>query len=315
MYLIDWFILLLSAVVAFHAGRITWRMLHGERVRRLLAARHHLLCEVGGGVGLSILCVDPEDERQVVNLLDTEYPCFEAVVVIDGALRGELLHRLIADYRLFRVDYRPSTELPTEGVRGLYRSRNRCFRRLVVVDREHSRPVDDYNTAVGVAAFEYLLPVGAGQYLRPHAIERIAVEIGRREEPTQLLHLPIGSPAMVVAREKIIRSGGFGGPFTVKVPRQFKTTLYEPLIYRTGVCRSRGLWRRVTLPVMAGLTVAALLQGWWTIVALLLTILYFWAVVHTAAPFVSPPSETDGENRRTLHRKKRKFASRNFTIS
>ncbi len=315
MYLSDWFILLLSAAVAFYAGRITWRMLHGERVRRLLAMHHHLLCEVGGGVGLSVLCVDPEDERQVINLLDTEYPCFEAVVVIDGALRSELLHRLIADYRLFRVDYRPSTELPTEGVRGLYRSRNRSFRRLVVVDRERSQPVDDYNTAVGVAAFEYLLPVGAGQFLRPHAIERLAVEIGRREEPTELLHLPIGSPAMVVAREKIIRSGGFGGPLTAEVPRQLKATLYEPLIYRPDVRRSRGRWRRVALPVVAGLTVAALLQGWWTIVALLLTVLYFWAVVHTAAPFVSPTPETDGENRRTLHRRKRKFASRNFTIS
>jgi len=315
MYLIDWFILLLSAAVAFHAGRITWRMLHGERVRRLLATHHHLLCEVGGGVGLSVLCVDPADERQVVNLLDTEYPCFEAVVVIDGALRGELLHRLIVDYRLFRVDYRPSTELPTEGVRGLYRSRNRSFRRLVVVDRERSRPVDDYNTAVGVAAFEYLLPVGAGQYLRPHAIERIAVEIGRREEPMELLHMPIGSPAMIVAREKIIRSGGFGGPFTADVPRPRKATLYEPLIYRPDVRRSRGRWRRVALPVVAGLTVASAWQGWWTIVALLLTVLYFWAVVHTAAPFVTPTAETDGENRRTLHRRKRKFAARNFTIS
>jgi len=315
MYLIDWFILLLSAAVAFHAGRITWRMLHGERVRRLLATHHHLLCEVGSGVGLSVLCVDPADERQVVNLLDTEYPCFEAVVVIDGALRGELLHRLIVDYRLFRVDYRPSTELPIEGVRGLYRSRNRSFRRLVVVDRERSRPVDDYNTAVGVAAFEYLLPVGAGQYLRPHAIERIAVEIGRREEPTELLHLPIGSPSMMVARERIIRSGGFGGPFTVDVPRPRKATLYEPLIYRPDVRRSRGRWRRVALPVVAGLTVASAWQGWWTIVALLLTVLYFWAVVHTAAPFVTPVAETDGENRRALHRRKRKFAARNFTIS
>lgn len=314
MYLIDWFILLLSASVALYAGRITWRMLHGQRVRRLFTTHHHLLCEVGGGVGLSVLCVDPADERQVVNLLDTEYPCFEVVVVVDGALRGELLHRLIADYRLFRVDFRPSTELPTGGVRGLYRSRNRSFRRLVVVDRERSRPVDDYNTAVGVAAFEYLLPVGAGQFLRPHTIERLAVEIGRREEPTELLHLPIGSPSMMVAREKIIRSGGFGGPFT-DVPRPRKATLYEPLIYRPDVRRSRGRWRRVALPVVAGLTVAALLQGWWTIVALLLTVLYFWAVVHTAAPFVSPSSETDGENRRTPHRRKRKFAARNFTIS
>ncbi len=315
MYLTDWFILLLSAAVALHAGRMTWRMLHGEHVRRLFATHHHLLCETGGGVGLSVVCADPADEQQIINLLDTEYPCFEVVLVIDGERRGELLRRLVADYRLFRVDYRPSTELPTEGVRGLYRSRNRSFRRLVVVDRERSRPVDDYNTAVGVAAFEYLLPLGAGQRLRPHAIERLAVEIGRREEPTELLHLPVGSPSMLVAREKVVRSGGFGGPFTTGIPRRHRATLYEALIYLPEARRSRRPWHRVALPMVTAATLTALALGWWTIVAMLLTVLYFWAVVHTAAPFVSPAAGTGSKGRQTLHRKKRKIAARNFTIS
>ena len=52
-----------------------------------------------------------------------------------------------ARYRMIRVEYALSEELPVTGVRALGRSRKRRFRRLVLVDRAQDTPAGDFDAA------------------------------------------------------------------------------------------------------------------------------------------------------------------------
>ena len=90
-------------------------------------------------------------------------------------------------------------------MRALGRSRKRCFRRLLLVDRVFDGAAGDLDAAAAVATYDYLLPVGRGQCLLPGTVERLVAELG--SEPPGSLDLVrshLGEPAALLSREALV---------------------------------------------------------------------------------------------------------------
>ena len=148
MQLISILLLLLSIVL--FVGAILFVALWHRTYRKTSLV--HILREDIGQIGVSAIVAYPETPAPLIALLEEEYPHSEAVIITD--LQGEAasFEALIRRYRLIKVNHSH-----LDGVRALYRSRHRAFRRVVMVDlpMEHRERASEVGKEV--ASYENLL--------------------------------------------------------------------------------------------------------------------------------------------------------------
>lgn len=189
-------------------GGVAWWLWERERSSRH-PQREQGLCDAGDGAGCSLLVRHLRSEQELAALLAEERSCYEVIVVIDGAEQGDLLACLMDRYSLLRVEYRPAEEASVFGVRALYRSGRRPFRRLLLLDRASSEAADDWTAAAAVATWEWLLPLEGRNPLRPGAVGALmaAVEQSPRDDVEAVVS---GDGVGVVSLDAVVAAGGFG---------------------------------------------------------------------------------------------------------
>ena len=225
-------LLLLLAAVAAAALALLWLVVRGHNKRLLLAGSHAVASDTPDGIGISVLCSGVRAQEQVENLLSAEYAHYEVIVVLDSLRYPVEFAAFTARYRMIRVEYVLSEELPVTGVRALGRSRKRRFRRLVLVDRAQDTPAGDFDAAAEVAAYDYVLPVREGQFLLPDAVARLVAEVGERGVGgCDCVRSRIGEPAALLSREAVIEAGGFAHRPGKSVPWRRRRSLWEPVFY------------------------------------------------------------------------------------
>lgn len=272
------------AVVAEALLRIV-PLLRARNKRRVVERMHGPTSDAAGSAGFSLLCSGVRRPGQIENLLSSEYDRYEIIVVLDVWRQRMLFETLAARYRMIRVDWHPADELPAEGVRSMWRSRRRCFRRLVLLDRPCDTPAHDLDAAASVAAYDWLLPVHDGQYMLPGALERLAVEVGERRPG--VIRSRAGEPFALFDRERVVAAGGFGARPLRSVPRRERRMLWEPLFYRPQRHGSRRRWRPWAAAALLGGIAAALLTQHWTLAVLLLTAAVAWSTATCAAQLLT----------------------------
>ncbi len=222
-------------------------------------------------LGISVLAVDGLVEGQLEALLSVEYPRYEVVIALAGDRPESTLTRCIEQYRLIKVEYHPTGELPVQGVRALYRSRKRRFRRLVVLDLKVDVPrVLRLNAAADVATYEYLLPVACGAKLASGAIELLISELDTlREESFEQVRTIVGRRATLYVRSSVVAAGGFGSLSHRLMGRKLATPIFESPRRRISPWRILG-WGAALL--LCFVLVGVLLRlVWWVIVAVVVT--------------------------------------------
>lgn len=251
-------ILLFLALLAA-LGVLCWVVINvrlSERKRRLLADAHGTSCDMLDCIGISVLCSGVKDTEQIENLLTPEYARYEVVLALDSRRSVTEFADIVARYRMIRVDYAPTDEFPAVGVRGLYRSRKRCFRRLVLLDRQTDAPgenprigsvraaaVHEYNriadldAAAGAATYDFVIPLSGKTFLMPGAIDRLVVELS--EYPAgevALIRSYPGPSVRLLGRDAVIEAGGFGWHPERKVVRRRRKMVWEPLLWSGAPC-------------------------------------------------------------------------------
>lgn len=239
-------LILLVAVTVAAVGR--WGVVACARQRRQLHARMRgVRCGAPDGIGLSVLLVESAAPRQIEALLTVEYTAYEVVVVIDSVQEAAAFVELVRRYHLIRVEYRPTGDFPSVAVGGLYRSRRRPFRRLVVVDTAAERRSERMNAAADVAAYDYLLPIRRGERLADGAVERLVSLIGERTTELRLLRITEGIRCFLCLRSAAAAAGGFA---------RFPARRRGRLLHERILCRMEGerngRWRATLALSVAG---------------------------------------------------------------
>lgn len=290
----------LLAAAALLALRRLHRVVRDGDRRRLFFDARGVAGDMPDRIGISVLCSGVSAPAQVENLLSPEFARYEVVLVLDSRRYPVEFAALTARYRMIGVEYRPSEELPASGIRAVARSRRRCYRRLVLVDRAQDTPAGDLDAAAGMAAYDYWLPVGPGQYLLRDAVDRLAAEIGGSAygEP-EFVRFNSRTSAALFFRETVVGAGGFGADPGRHVPRRRRRIRREPLFRPPAAGRRvpAGAKAAAGIALAAGIGLAAAF-GAWLPAAVLVTAALVWSAAACAAQRAEALAEyCDGRRR------------------
>lgn len=105
--------------------------------------------------GISLLAPAYNEELTIIDnvksLLSIMYNNLEVIIVNDGS-KDKTLQRLIDGFDLVRVDYHVQYNLKTKPVNQVYKSRNKAFKKLTVVDKRNGGKADALNSGINVSS-------------------------------------------------------------------------------------------------------------------------------------------------------------------
>ena len=111
--------------------------------------------------------------ENVRSLLSLYYHNLEIIIVNDGS-KDDSIQKLIEAYELESVAYYIQGKIETNAVRGVYKSKNPAFKKLIVVDKENGGKADALNVGVNISSGEYLVCIDVDCILEQDSILKLA---------------------------------------------------------------------------------------------------------------------------------------------
>jgi biofilm PGA synthesis N-glycosyltransferase PgaC len=174
--------------------------------------------------------------ENVRSLLSLHYNNLEVIIINDGS-KDDSLQKLIDAYDLYKVDFFVNEQLKTKPVRGVYKSHNAVYRKLIVVDKENGGKADALNVGVNIAQNNYFVCIDVDCVLEQDSLLKLA------------------KPFLENSTHRIIAAGGVvriansceieGGRLVkVNLPKQFLPRV-QTLEYIRAFLLARMAWTRL----------------------------------------------------------------------
>lgn len=109
----------------------------------------------------------------VRSLLSLYYHNLEIIIVNDGS-KDDSMEKLIQAYELESVSFFVQGDIETKPIRGIYKSKNPAFKKLIVVDKENGGKADALNVGVNISSGEYIVCIDVDCILEQDAVLRLA---------------------------------------------------------------------------------------------------------------------------------------------
>jgi len=112
-------------------------------------------------------------EENVKSLLSLNYNNYQVIVVNDGS-KDNSMEILIKTYDLELTELEVHSKIETQKIRGLYRSRNAAFKKLIVVDKENGGKADALNAGLNIAEYPYVVCIDVDCILDKDSLLKLA---------------------------------------------------------------------------------------------------------------------------------------------
>ena len=172
---------------------------------------------------ISIIAPSYNEELNIVenvrSLLSNHYSNYDVIIVNDGS-KDNSMGKLIDVYELRKVDMLLNTEIETKTIRGIYKSSNRSYEKLIIVDKENGGKSDALNAGLNVSTSKYVLCVDVDCVLVEDALQKII------------------KPFLEHSDRRVIATGGvirIGNACQIKGGRVMEVNLPEKLIERAQI--------------------------------------------------------------------------------
>jgi biofilm PGA synthesis N-glycosyltransferase PgaC len=125
---------------------------------------------------LSVIAPAYNESRTIVDnirtLLSLYYKNYEVFVINDGS-SDDTLEKIMEAYELEKVNYYFDYRLPCERIRGVYKSQNRSFKRLTVIDKQNGGKADTLNAGLNVCRNDLVVSIDADSIMEPDALLKL----------------------------------------------------------------------------------------------------------------------------------------------
>ena len=157
--------------------------------------------------------------ENIRSLLSIHYADYEVIIINDGS-KDDSLEKIILHYNLEKVDFLVQYKIHTKPIRGIYKSTNRAYSKLLVIDKENGGKADSLNAGINVSFKKYFAAIDVDCILEEDAI------------------LKMIKPFLEFPGEKVIATGGvirIANSCIIKDGKIMKVNLPKNLIARFQV--------------------------------------------------------------------------------
>ena len=125
---------------------------------------------------VSVIAPAFNEEKTIVDniraLLSLYYNNFEVIVVNDGSKDGTL-NKVIEAYDLEKVNYYFDYRIPCERIRGVYKSKNRSFKRLTFIDKVNGGKSDALNAGINISKNDLICSIDVDSIMESDALLKL----------------------------------------------------------------------------------------------------------------------------------------------
>jgi biofilm PGA synthesis N-glycosyltransferase PgaC len=178
----------------------------------------------------------PNIIENVRSLLSIHYNNLEIIIVNDGS-KDDSLEKLIAAYNLYKTDFFVNPQIKTKEVRGIYKSRNAVYRKLIVVDKVNGGKADALNVGVNISQNNYIVCIDVDCILEQDALLKLAKPF---IENTKRRVIATGG-VIRIANSCVVENGRL---LQVNLPRKFLPRV-QTLEYIRAFLLGRMAWSRL----------------------------------------------------------------------
>lgn len=209
-------------------------------IRKSTFADYKILAASEHAPSLSILAPAYNEAATIVenvrSLLNIYYNNFEVIIINDGS-KDDSLQKLIDVYDLEKVPYFTEQPIATKPIRGIYKSRNPVYKKLVVVDKVNGGKADALNVGINIARNKYVVCIDVDCILEQDAMLKLTKPFLENGE------------ARVIATGGVVRIANScevedGKIVKVNLPRQFLPRM-QTLEYIRAFLLGRMAWSRM----------------------------------------------------------------------
>lgn len=174
--------------------------------------------------------------ENVRSLLAVHYNNFELILVNDGS-KDDTLEKLIIAYKLVKVPFLVNEKIKTKSIRGIYKSTNSIYHKLLVVDKENGGKADALNTGINISSNKYIVCIDVDCILEQDAMLKL---IKPFLEETQFRVIATGG-VIRIANSCEIRNGNL---VKVHLPKKLLPRM-QTLEYIRAFLLGRMAWSRM----------------------------------------------------------------------
>ncbi len=117
--------------------------------------------------------------ENIRSLLSLRYVNYEVMVVNDGS-KDDTLEKMIAAYDLVKVEQEIDPNWRSKPIRGIYRSKQRSFSKLTVIDKENGGKSDALNTGMALSDSKFVGCIDVDCLLLPDALLHVVKSFYQR---------------------------------------------------------------------------------------------------------------------------------------
>lgn len=111
--------------------------------------------------------------ENVRSLLSNHYVNYDVIIVNDGS-KDDSLEKLIEVYDLVQIDYLINEQIPTKPLRkGIYKSTNPAFEKLIIVDKENGGKSDALNMGLNISNSKYVACIDVDCLLLEDSLQKM----------------------------------------------------------------------------------------------------------------------------------------------
>ncbi|SDW73228.1 glycosyltransferase family 2 protein [Aequorivita viscosa] len=219
-----------------------------EKTRYTLKEEHLLNLSPKKAPGISVVAGAYNEEVIIIDsvnsLLSLNYPNFEVVIVNDGSV-DKTLDLLINHFHLEEIPFPYVQNIRCRPVKRIFRSTNRAYSRLTVVDKENGgTKADAMNAGINVAKYDYFINTDVDCILAKDTLTKVVLPV----LDSKITVIAVGATMRMVNSCEIKD----GDMVAAHPPRRFIPTFQETEYLRSYLLAKMGWAALNAIPNVSG---------------------------------------------------------------